>query len=150
MNQSPKYCAKCETYKNKTDFNKNKARLDGLQAQCRECTKKKSKKHYKLNASKHKLAVAKNKNLYIALAKNYVIEYLKEHPCVDCKESDLVVLDFDHVSDVKENNISRMVYVGCSLTKIKLEIAKCEVRCANCHRRKTAKQFDWYKVQFLN
>ena len=28
---------------------------------------------------------------------------------------------------------------------VEAEIAKCELRCANCHRRRTAQQFDWPK-----
>ncbi|QDH48465.1 hypothetical protein SEA_ZIKO_129 [Gordonia phage Ziko] len=28
---------------------------------------------------------------------------------------------------------------------VKEEIAKCDVRCANCHRRKTVTQFGWWK-----
>lgn len=61
-----------------------------------------------------------------------------------CGETDPVVLDFDHLRDKKEN-ISWLVCHGAKLEIITEEIAKCEVRCANCHRRKTAKQFDWYK-----
>jgi hypothetical protein len=25
------------------------------------------------------------------------------------------------------------------------ELQKCDVRCANCHRRKTARDFKWFK-----
>jgi hypothetical protein len=32
------------------------------------------------------------------------------------------------------------------LNQVKNEIEKCDVRCANCHRRKTAKDFNWYKL----
>jgi hypothetical protein len=28
---------------------------------------------------------------------------------------------------------------------LKAEIAKCQVRCANCHRRRTAAQFGWWR-----
>jgi hypothetical protein len=56
--------------------------------------------------------------------------------CVDCGESNHIVLDFDHLRD-KKYNISRMIHDGFSWSAIKKEIAKCEVVCANCHRIRT-------------
>lgn len=70
----------------------------------------------------------------------YVFNYLQSHPCVDCGETDHVVLDFDHVRGEKRKPISRMVASTYSLEVLKKEIEKCEVRCANCHRRVTAKR----------
>lgn len=70
--------------------------------------------------------------------------YFKEHPCVDCGERDPVVLDCDHVSGDKKAAISFMVVRAHSWDKIKEEINKCVVRCANCHRRKTAKERGFY------
>ena len=67
-----------------------------------------------------------------------VLAYLREHPCVDCSEADPVVLDFDHVRGVKKMNVKRMLAGTYSLKRVFDEIAKCEVRCANCHRRVTA------------
>jgi mono/diheme cytochrome c family protein len=68
--------------------------------------------------------------------------YLREHPCVDCGEPDIVVLEFDHLRD-KVANISQMVGSGVRWERIAAEIEKCEVVCANCHRRRTARAFGY-------
>lgn len=75
----------------------------------------------------------------------YISEYLLHHPCVDCGESDIVVLEFDHTAEDKFGNISNLTRKGYSLETIKNEINKCEVVCANCHRRRTAKRAGWDK-----
>ncbi len=65
--------------------------------------------------------------------------YLAEHPCVDCGEADIVVLEFDHVRGTKKRALSVLVKHASSLDVLRAEIAKCDVRCANCHRRQTAR-----------
>ncbi len=74
--------------------------------------------------------------------RKFIYEYLQTHPCVDCGESDPIVLQLDHQGD-KTANVSDLVKVG--LTRIKQEIEKCEVRCSNCHAMKTAKERGYYK-----
>lgn len=64
----------------------------------------------------------------------FIQAYLETHPCVDCGETNPIVMEFDHVTSDKQEDISRMVYSGRSLASIQAEVAKCEVRCANCHR----------------
>lgn len=68
------------------------------------------------------------------------MDYLLAHPCVDCGEQDPVVLDFDHLPGFEKRfTISRAVGASTrSWDSILAEIAKCEVVCANCHRRRTA------------
>jgi hypothetical protein len=57
--------------------------------------------------------------------------------CVDCEEMDLIVLDFDHRDD-KNANVSVLARRECSLATLQREIDLCDIRCANCHRRRTA------------
>lgn len=72
---------------------------------------------------------------------------MKSNPCVDCGENDILVLEFDHVRGEKKFNISTRIATSTRWETIKSEIDKCEVRCANCHRRKTAKTLNWkYKL----
>jgi hypothetical protein len=71
-------------------------------------------------------------------------DYLLTHPCVDCGEVDPVVLEFDHVRGEKVAALSDMAKRQFSLAKLDAEIAKCEVRCANCHKRKTAREQGWH------
>ncbi len=59
-------------------------------------------------------------------------------PCVDCGEPDPIVLEFDHVRGEKRADVDSLITVGCSRALLLAEIAKCDVRCANCHRRRTA------------
>jgi hypothetical protein len=61
---------------------------------------------------------------------------LEASGCVDCGESEIVVLDFDHIGS-KTANVPMLARQGCSLERLKAEIAQCAVRCANCHRRRT-------------
>ena len=77
----------------------------------------------------------------------YLRNYLSTHPCVDCGESDPDVLEFDHRDGtVKHRCVSHMV--EHSIKKIQLEIDKCDIRCCNCHMRRTIKQLGYYK--YLN
>jgi phage-related protein len=80
--------------------------------------------------------------------REWVLAYLLEHPCVDCGEGDPIVLHFDHRDGQKKyKGVSFLVKKGRSLEVIKSEVEKCDVRCANCHMRRTAKQFGWWKFE---
>jgi hypothetical protein len=48
-----------------------------------------------------------------------------------------VVLEFDHVGP-KGATVTQLARDGASLARLRKEIARCEVRCVNCHRRVTA------------
>lgn len=75
----------------------------------------------------------------------FIYDYLSSHPCVKCGENDPVVLEFNHIKpSEKTENISSMLQRRTSLDKIKKEISKCEILCANCHKRHTSKQFGWF------
>jgi hypothetical protein len=66
--------------------------------------------------------------------RKFVDDYLKLHPCVDCGNDDVRVLEFDHVRGNKETNVSNIIRNGWKLERLISEIEKCEVRCCNCHR----------------
>jgi hypothetical protein len=91
------------------------------------------------------------KDLYAAQKRHRVkvrkslLEYLSDKYCADCKENDPVVLDFDHRDPkTKFKSVSRMLAGHYSWASVLAEIGKCDVRCANCHRRKTYKQFNFF------
>ena len=76
-------------------------------------------------------------------ARDVIWNYLSTHECVDCGESNPLVLEFDHVNGQKLRDVCTSKYYGVTITL--QEVAKCEVRCANCHRKKTALQLGWWK-----
>ena len=88
------------------------------------------KTHYQKNKQYYIQRTGERKKMLIEFVENYK----KSHPCVDCGNSDIRVLEFDHVKNDKEIDISKATRKGWSKERIQLEIEKCEVRCANCHR----------------
>lgn len=64
------------------------------------------------------------------------IEFLKSQcRCAKCGDSRGYVLDFHHKDpSIKEDTISRLISNNATLDKIKEELDKCVVLCANCHR----------------
>ncbi len=141
-----KKCTKCKKEKTSDEFNFKIKALNLRQGQCRECTRLFVKNHYNSNREYYlKKARKRNTELNLELL-SYLKKYFLEHPCIDCGESDITVLEFDHTGKVpKFKAVSYLMRYRFTLEKIKQEIDKCEVRCANCHRRKTAKQFRWLK-----
>lgn len=114
-----------------------------------EDQRRNARKHYQDHAAEYKQRAMATKKQNRIDNKAKLIEYLLAHPCVDCGETDLVVLDFDHVRGTKIKEIGRLVAGGSFWKKIAEEIEKCEVVCANCHRRRTARRHGgWYKAGF--
>ena len=93
------------------------------------------KKHRERRKDQIKLSVYNRRKRI----RDKVFDYLKSHSCIDCGEKDFAVLEFDHLRD-KSTTISVMMNSCFSWDKVMIEIAKCEVVCANCHRRRTYKR----------
>ena len=70
----------------------------------------------------------------------YMYEEIKTYKthkgCADCKETDPIVLEFDHLKD-KEDDVSKMLYSARPWCVVLREIEKCDVVCRNCHARRT-------------
>lgn len=95
-----------------------------------------ARRHYELNCAKIKRRAVAFTERAMARNRAFITEYLSAHACVDCGEQDREVLTFDHVTGKKRDNVSDMAKNASIATLIK-EIAKCEVRCCNCHARVT-------------
>lgn len=100
---------------------------------------------YQQNKAAHKIAVAARKQRALAETQMAYWNYLQEHPCVQCDEDDPIVLDADHISGKKRQSISLMIARGCCWKTINEELKKCQILCANCHRRETARRGTFWR-----
>lgn len=137
-------CSKCQKEKSIDNFSfrdKQKTRRHRI---CKECHRQYRRQHYLQNTDKYILKATRwNKNQREVL-KKFILLKLQSSSCNDCGEKDILVLDFDHISD-KKFSIAHMFKNCYSVAAIEEEMAKCIIRCANCHRRKTAKEVGYWK-----
>jgi len=144
-----KTCPRCQAEKPLAAFPAKAGRRCGTY--CTPCKQDYDREYYAAtqaararNKQKTKLAIKERNRLY-------VLRYLRDcGGCADCGETDLVVLEFDHLDPaLKLDSLSQMIWGGSSLKRIADELAKCDVVCANCHRRRTARQFSWTKASLI-
>ncbi len=67
------------------------------------------------------------------------MDAMKSVPCMDCGGSfPPYVMDFDHRRGVKKFNVS-LAYAK-AWSDVLVEMKKCDIVCANCHRIRTHKK----------
>ena len=72
----------------------------------------------------------------------FALDVLRASGCVDCGELDTCVLEFDHVG-AKTASVMKLARQEVGLARLGAEIEQCEVRCVNCHRRRTRAQAEY-------
>jgi hypothetical protein len=139
-----KTCGQCGRTRLIEDFAfRNQAR-GTRQSICAECFGEYRRAHYSKNKAQYITRNNRNIRIRATVLNRWLFEYLLDHPCVDCGEVDPVVLEFDHLDPrTKRMDVSVMAQRGYPLRSLEAEVAKCVVRCANDHRRRTGSQFGW-------
>lgn len=143
--EASRLCRRCGQIRPESEFNfKNRVR-GTRQPYCRSSSRAQVRQHYRANLEYYAAKRRKRGRELYQDQRRRVLDYLAAHPCVDCGEADIVCLEFDHVRGVKRFSVAAMIG-DYAWEAIEAEIAKCVVRCANCHRRKTARERGWYRV----
>lgn len=131
-------CARCGRNRLLKSFKTRNKAKGLLQSWCVDCRKEFDAERY-LTYGERKRQFNKSKEIR-ARNTNFICEYLSTKSCVVCGNSNILSLEFDHVRGVKEFNISESG--SFSIDTLRAEIDKCDVKCANCHRIKTARERD--------
>lgn len=135
-----KTCYRCRLDKPDSEFNQNRTKHDGRSSFCKKCSTDYCRGWYAKNKVRHRAYIKAVKKRRVEENRQRLRAYFEAHPCVDCGETDIIVLEFDHVFGKKRCGVPLMVAGGVSWEVILSEIDKCLVRCANCHKRMTAKR----------
>lgn len=126
-----KTCSTCKEEKHLSDFRKDQSRSDGYRSDCKLCARSYHQSKYtERYGEKARQRVQTNRDAN----KIKILEIKLANPCLFCKESEPICLDFHHPeSEEKEfgiaNNTSR------KWEQVEKEIAKCVVLCSNCHKK---------------
>lgn len=125
-----KKCSKCFKIKPIEEFSWKIKAKNRRATECKVCHRILRKKHYEDNKSIEKLRVSTRKKQL----RKWLNEYKLLQECKNCGESHPATLQFHHTDpSIKEIAISAAVNMGWSIARMKKEIDKCDVLCANCH-----------------
>jgi hypothetical protein len=131
-------CGRCGEIKPLAEFAWRRKAKGQRHNYCRPCHAEYHREHYLANRRKYIDLAKKRAQLVAEERYAFLIEYFRTNPCADCGETDPVVLEFDHLGD-KKFNVAKGIR-DRSWESLLAEIAKCDVVCSNCHRRRTARR----------
>ena len=144
MSEETKRCSMCGKHKQLGEFAWRRIKLNQRDTYCRPCRAEYKQEHYRANKQRYIAQARQRKKALVEERTQYLVAFLREHPCVDFGEGDPIVLEFDHLRD-KKFSISAGIQ-GRRWQDVLDEIAKCQVVCANCHRRRTAKRGGFHRA----
>ena len=135
-----KTCSSCKAELPATSFYKNRSQRDGLGGYCKKCQAEYSRTHAEENKKYSAKYISKNKHIAkrrrLKLA-NMVDEYKTSRGCAFCGEKHPACLVFHHRNpENKTATISNGLHgIYWGEKKLIAEMVKCDVLCANCHRK---------------
>ena len=138
-----KVCSKCSTSKNLEEFSKSSKSNDGHQRWCKLCVKTYEANRYQAGDNARKIKNFRDRR---DRHRKMMWELLCRSACADCGEDDPEVLEFDHRGDSKKSHDISAMVGNHKWETILEEIEKCDVVCANCHRRRTNRQFGRWRA----
>lgn len=124
-----KVCTKCNQRKGLQEFAKKPKGRMGTSSDCKVCHRKVRNALYTGNENERVRVMADTERRR-KIAKEYIANLKAKSQC-KCGYKG-VALQFHHLGD-KDMEVSKAVSGGWSLERLKKEIAKCEIMCANCH-----------------
>ncbi|MFB7908218.1 hypothetical protein ACFC1T_17435 [Kitasatospora sp. NPDC056076] len=162
--ETPIWCPACRAHHPAAEFPKNVSKPSGLQGECRRAVRERAAaprareavnrarrekwKRPEVRAAalerqrgrRERLGAGHDLGRSRARLQAVVTEW-KAGGCVDCGYADVRALDPDHIDpEQKAGTISRLVQLCIAKERLLSELAKCEVRCARCHRARTMRQ----------
>lgn len=142
-------CGICGQEKSLDDFAFKSIASGRRQGHCRTCQKAYRRQHYVDNKRKYVAKARRNTRNMVDDNRRHILAHLRCHPCVDCGTTDIEVLEFDHREPSEKAFAIGPAMWRKNWTLLSAEIQKCDVRCANCHRRRTNRQFGLWRIGTL-
>lgn len=135
-----KLCSTCRTLKPLSEFRWRNKSKGIYSSSCRICQQTKAKIKWHSDAEFRDQTMNQRQSR-LDRNRQFLLDYMSDKACVECGESDVRCLDFDHIkrSD-KKNLVTALIRSTYSIETIMDEISKCQILCANCHRKRTYSQ----------
>lgn len=115
---------------------------DGYQHWCKSCFRA----YFRARGARHREQAAASRKERRRRAVERLLDVLRSTACADCGEDEILVLEFDHHLGEKEANIANLLAAAARFERLERELARCEVVCANCHRRRTARRAGTFRL----